>query len=267
MSHCVSRLNLLMLPTILLSAIASVLSLTIDEFFWGPIIVASVNAFNGFLLAVVNYSKLDAASEAHKITSHQYDKLQSLCEFTSGRLMMLSTKDSKKEEAITIKKTIDEVESKIKDIKETNSFVIPSVIRSRFINIYYLNVFTVVKKIRDNEALLINELKNKVNQVRNYEYLQKIGMNQDNLLSDKIIKLNQDITNINREIIKIKTNFINIDKLFKTEIREAEKLKRRGWFISSCCYTIKDFDDDDILEGIVSPSNLTRSTYLMKNMK
>lgn len=249
MTYCVSRLNLLMLPTILLSAVASVLSLTVDKHIWGPIVVASVNAFNGFLLAVVNYSKLDAASEAHKITSHQYDKLQSLCEFTSGKLMMTNTTNSNKDEELTtIKKTMDEIEAKIKDIKETNSFVIPSTIRTRFMNIYHLNIFSVVKKIRDQEALLINKLKTKLNRVRNLEYLNKIGfVDNEQELTDNINDLNDEISYINSQIISIKTKFTMIDKMFKEEIRRAEVLKRRGWFISSCCYSIHDIDENEYI--------------------
>lgn len=252
MSHCVNRLNLLMLPTILFSAIASVLSLTVDTYVWGPITVAAVNAFNGFLLSVVNYSKLDAASEAHKISSHQYDKLQSLCEFTSGKLMMTNNNndDDRKEELLTIKKTMDEVESKIKDIKETNSFVIPATIRSRFMNIYYLNIFSVVKKIRDQEALLINKLKTKLNRVRNLEYLNKIGMVDNEIeLTDNINELNDEITFINSQIISIKTKFTIIDRMFKQEIKRAEVLKRRGWFISSCCYSIDDIDEIEFIQS------------------
>lgn len=249
MSYCVSNLNLLMLPTILLSAIASVMSLTVGTYVWGPIIVASLNAFNGFLLAVVNYSKLDAASEAHKISSHQYDKLQSLCEFTSGKLMVTTNKGSeteKQKEIITIKRTMDEVEAKIKDIKETNSFVIPSKIRSRFMNIYYLNIFSVVKKIRDQESLLINKLKTQVNKVRSLEYLNKIGLvDNKNKLTDNINDLNDEISDINNEIISIKTKFMIIDKMFKQEIKRAEMIKRRGCIISSCCYSSHDFDDID----------------------
>ena len=61
-TYCVYRLNILMLPAIFLSAVACVLSLTIEKYIYGAIILASVNAFNGFLLSVVNYSKLDLLS-------------------------------------------------------------------------------------------------------------------------------------------------------------------------------------------------------------
>jgi len=263
MSDCVSNLNYIMLPTILLSAIATVLSLTIDKFYWGPVLLASVNAFNGFLLAVVNYSKLDAAAEAHKITSHQYDKLQSLCEFTSGRLMIFSNKDDDNDNdhgaektALIIHKTIDEIEAKIKDIKETNSFIIPYSVRSKFANIYYLNIFSAVKKIRDKEALLINTLKNKLNRVRKMEYLNKIGlMRNKNYLHEEIINLNNEITDINEEIIGIKTKFTIIDKMFKQEIRNAERMRKQGWIISTCCYSTDDIDTDELINRDTIPIN------------
>ena len=36
---------------------------------------------------------MDAASEAHKISSHQYDKLQSTVEFTSGSVLLFRYND------------------------------------------------------------------------------------------------------------------------------------------------------------------------------
>ena len=56
----------------------------------GEIILASISAFVAFLLSIVNYMKLDAKSEAHKISAHQYDKLQSYVEFQSGQVLLFS---------------------------------------------------------------------------------------------------------------------------------------------------------------------------------
>ena len=78
-----------MLPAIFLTGLASIgqeqlSSLTNKSSF----ILACVNAFIAFLLAIINYLKLDAISEAHKISSHQYDKLQSYVEFQSGQILL-----------------------------------------------------------------------------------------------------------------------------------------------------------------------------------
>jgi hypothetical protein len=88
------QLNKLMMPSIFLSAAATVLSGTIMKYKWGYILISSVNAFIAFLLSLVNFFKFDAAVEAHKISAHQYDKLQSSVEFTSGIVLLFKDDNS-----------------------------------------------------------------------------------------------------------------------------------------------------------------------------
>ena len=96
------RLNYLMLPAIFLSSLAAVFSLSFESFAFGPYANSGLNAIISFLLAVVSYMKLDAQAEAHKISAHQYDKLQSMCEFTSGYILLLLKKISQHYQIIII---------------------------------------------------------------------------------------------------------------------------------------------------------------------
>jgi hypothetical protein len=96
--YCETHLNCYMMPAILFSTAATVLSSYVSEFSWGPVFISGLNGFIAFLLAIVNYLKLDAASEAHKISSHQYDKLQSTVEFTSGSVLLFRYNDLEKHE-------------------------------------------------------------------------------------------------------------------------------------------------------------------------
>ena len=89
-SYCETRLNSLMMPSILLSTAATVLASIIKDYIWGAYLIAGINGIIAFLLAVVNYLKLDAASEAHKTSAHQYDKLQTTVEFMSGKTLLFS---------------------------------------------------------------------------------------------------------------------------------------------------------------------------------
>ena len=43
-----------------------------------------------FLLALINYCKLEGAAEAHKASAYSYDKLQSFIEFQSGQVLLFS---------------------------------------------------------------------------------------------------------------------------------------------------------------------------------
>jgi len=83
-------LNYLMIPTIIISAGASVISGAEELIPHAQLIISCITAFSAFLLSVINYLKLDAASEAHKISAHQYDKLQSHIMFFSGKTLLFS---------------------------------------------------------------------------------------------------------------------------------------------------------------------------------
>jgi len=96
--YCETHLNCYMMPAILFSTTATVLSSFVSRYIWGSVFIAGLNGIIAFLLAIVNYLKLDAASEAHKISSHQYDKLQSTVEFTSGSVLLFRYNDIQKME-------------------------------------------------------------------------------------------------------------------------------------------------------------------------
>ena len=89
-SYTIKFLNYLMLPSIFLSGVLSVAQQELCSIKYYSVFLSGLSAFIAFLLAIVNYLKLDAVSEAHKISSHQYDKLQSYVEFQSGQILLFS---------------------------------------------------------------------------------------------------------------------------------------------------------------------------------
>ena len=86
-SYTVTFLNFLMLPSIFISVLITVLQ---TPLFDRPYILTALSACVTFLLAIINYLKLDGESESHKTTAHQYDKLQSYIEFQSGQVLLFS---------------------------------------------------------------------------------------------------------------------------------------------------------------------------------
>lgn len=230
--YCEQRQNRLMMPAIFITAVASVLALSIDEYTWGGNMIASINAFCVFLLTLISYLKLDCSSEAHKITSHQYDKLQTKCEFWSGEVLLFGTeiKDGKSLET-RMHEHLEEIEKKIGDIKDSNRFIVPREIRYRFSVIYNTNIFAIVKKIENQRKKMITNLKNIDNEIRFYKRLQihdGDNFNKMNEYMRVLDKLFIDKKQCTQDILILSTSFSIIDQMFKQEI-DNDHLKKKRW--------------------------------------
>ena len=209
---CERRMNCLMLPAIFITSVCSILSLVLKDADFGPTIVSSLNGANAFLLALISYLKLDAKAEAHRTSAYKFDALQSQLEFSSGKSMFVNFTYT------DMVDLINETDEQVREIKNTNKFILPDSIRSQYPLLCNMNVFAEVKKVQYAEMQIVNELKDVLNEIEQWGAKKDKGQ----LMEHEIIclrELNTRKRDIITRIIDKKDDYLKIDKLFEMEMR------------------------------------------------
>jgi hypothetical protein len=212
-THCEQKLHFLMLPSIFFTVLGSVLNLTLKDEAYGTILVSGLNAFIAFLLAVVNYLKLDARAEAHRTTAYKFDKLEYSLVFSSGKNIFMSS--TREEMEALIKNT----EKEIREIKETNPFILPEHIRYSYPILCGTNVFTTVKEVQTKEMVMVDRFKDLMNMLTEMEEIQP----QTSVEKAQIELLKEEQRMLVKKIIEIRNDYLKIDETFQTEIDTNRK--------------------------------------------
>jgi len=253
-NYCRKQLNILMFPCIFLSTMCSLFSSISQQYNYGLLIIGAVNAIIAFLLAIVNYLKLDAAAEAHHISSTHYSRLKILLEFTSGETLLfknpllqsnglekevenwcmvnqtLPDMESQKQEFVknthehikllkdnlvqNLQEKIDTIREKVIEIRENNRFSIPNPIMNAYPIIYNINIFSFIKTVDDYRMGIISTLKNVLNEIHFLSVKEPCPKDQARILQLYVHK-----NSIMNELVLLSSTYHLIDIMFQQEIK------------------------------------------------
>jgi hypothetical protein len=223
-THCEQKLHFLMLPSILFTVVGSVLNLTMKDTSYGATIVSGLNAFIAFLLALVNYLKLDARAEAHRTSAYKFDKLEYAMVFSSGKAMFTGMTMNQMEALI------NSTEKDVREIKETNQFVLPEHIRYSYPLLCGTNVFATVKEVQTREMILTDQLKDILNDMDKIEAILPPPPD----LAQQLKKLNDLQRTTLKDIVTMRNEYIGIDKKFEIEIAKNRKKCGKRFQVCNC---------------------------------
>lgn len=180
--HCTFTLNLLMMPCILLTTVCGVASAFQDEHL--SFYIAITNGFISFLLAIINFFKLDAKSEAHKISAYQYQKLKNYVEFTSGEIYLFQN---------PLIKNKDYIDNEMKLWKKVNKHRYDNI--KHYQNEKYKRLESLHREKKDAEQKLISVIQNKI--ITFKKSLKSIQENNNFILPKHITRHYNHVYNIN----------------------------------------------------------------------
>jgi len=219
-TFCEMVLYCLMLPAIFISSACTVLNVPLKGVSYGPTIVSALNGFNSFILAFISYVKLDAKAEAHKTSAYQFDKLQAMCEFYSGKTQLTPINELGK----NVYDFVESIEKKVGEIKDANQFSLPEIIRYRYNHIYSYNIFAMMKNYKTKRSIHIQNLINVTNiiKIREQQKIHSCKKCKDTLCSMcKEVRIFME-TSLQSYPIKKKSkeSFFSLFKKSQTEVNE-----------------------------------------------
>lgn len=211
------KLNMLMIPAIIISAAVSVFAPILQEESWTILFICCLNAFNAMLISMVNYLKLETSTQTFFTTATQFDKLETLLEFVASKIIFVE-KESEKSEIIYDK--IQEVERKIHEIKEWNTLFVPDEIRGLFPIICHINIFSFIKRMEASKKSLIHRFKDVKNEIK-YIVTRAQKKHDQARIEKRLQVLNETKEKIKEELAHYRNAYSYIDEIFTIEIKNA----------------------------------------------
>ena len=237
---CKRKLHMLMIPAMILSTFLTFLT----PFFpscdnnWSVIVIAILNGMTAGLITLINYLKLETSTQTYFNSARQFDKLETSLEFIASKLMFI---DEDKEKNDIVYQQIQDVESKINEMKEWNDLFLPDEIRGLFPIISHINIFSFIKRIETDKKGLIELLVGVKNEIRYilYHNNKKETSQQTNRIHKRLQYLTESKDKLKQEIIHHKNAYSYIDELFTIEIKNA---RNKSFF---CFHSILNSFDDN----------------------
>jgi len=219
---CKRKLHMLMIPAILLSTFLTFLTpfSSSCEHNWSVIVIATLNGITTGLITLINYLKLETSTQTFFNSARQFDKLETSLEFVASKLMFM---EDENEKSTIVYEQLQEVESKINEMKEWNSLFLPDEIRGLFPIICHMNIFSFIKRIEMNRKSLVERFKDVKNEIRYILYHNNINesVEQSNRIHKRLQYLIESKERMKQTLIHYKNAYSYIDELFTVEIKNA----------------------------------------------
>lgn len=222
-----AKLTCLIIPSLIISALITIFAPLMCERQWSGITISIANASLTLIISIASYYKLESSTEMFLYMANQYDKMESSMELASNQLLFL---DSELEQQNFIIEKIRYIELKTSDLKESNCILIPPIVRQMFPIISNVNIFSLIKKIKQNkknQIIIYTDVKNEIRKIQHHWKQKNTYKNSENPTfvqqQNRVNALIRKKDIIKEEIIHGFNAYASIDRLIFYEIKESER--------------------------------------------
>ena len=228
-------------PILFISCSTAIISPIIyNRYEWSGWLITALNAIVTFGISVFNQLQLQSNQKIYNYYENHYTKLESSLVMTRNELVMMCNDEDRRK---TMLNKLQEVESRMMEIKETFNIQIPFEVYIQYPIISYLNVFPFLQKIEEHRKYLIMQYKDTKNSIRyimhKWEVDQSVPANslQKDSERTRLKLLFEKKDKLKTELMEYHNSYSYIDDIFSREIMQADKMHHFFSFIRIffCC--------------------------------
>ena len=263
------KLNCLVFPAIIISAVITIISPFVECKSWNVGIISGLNAIVTLFISLMNLLKYESSTEMYSLLASLFDNIETSIELTGRKLTIMQQQDNDTSSVIISK--FNDVETRISDYKLTNAVLIPEEIKHLFPIISHINIFSFIKKTDLHRKMLIEKLRDIKNEIyfilykweKEEKYARKHNLAIQPPLSPAVrantqrerererltyLYILKDTTK--NEIIEFQNTYSVMDSIFNREILGAEHHRNKWWGYLFCNYCKSYTPSYDYLDGI-----------------
>ncbi len=263
------KLNCLVFPAIIISAVITIISPFVECKSWNVGIISGLNAIVTLFISLMNLLKYESSTEMYSLLASLFDNIETSIELTGRKLTIMQQQDADTSHVVLSK--FNDVETRISDYKLTNAVLIPEEIKTLFPIISHINIFSFIKKTDLHRKMLIEKLRDIKNEIyfilykweKEEKYAQKHNLAVPAPLSPAVRATTQRERERERltylyilkdttknEIIEFQNTYSVMDTIFNREISGAERHRNKWWGYLFCYYCKPPTPSYDYLDGI-----------------
>ena len=164
------KINALVFPSLLLSGSMMVIAPIIQHLYWSGYFFSGINALLTIFTSVLNFWNLQTILNQYNIGANHFDRLETSLVLTRNSVFLVDNVAEKNERIL---KKMQETETRMMEMKEENTILIPLEIKLQAPIISHLDIFSFIHQMENQMTELMVSYKDIKNEIRYIMYKWK----------------------------------------------------------------------------------------------